>query len=386
MKFCLALVACLIQGSVAAAEEYEYSAVAQVSPTGKEAQYSLTLDPSRIQLLMPLSGEKDNTITALEFEICRDTGLAHRLGSGGYGGVFAGRLSTTNAEPVRVAIKIGAKLQFSAEAKCMERLNNPVNNPAINNCYAHGSCASPARDEDSCPRMVVVMELVNGRSLLSYIVEGKLPENTRISIIHQVANALEYMHSKACVHGDIAPRNIMVTRDGDRYNVVLIDFGRTVSFEDHASNGAQSSFVPQYNDLMQLAMLCEGCGLKEHAKVFPLDIDTLLKITLVPGASDYVHSLERRPELFAKHLVRSEGHPATEFLPGLLGYAEFKALPRDVYERVLSLRAQIRGLETPPKKLSKGFQGTARKTREILKRELEALTKIHVSVGHQKCD
>merc|ERR1711964_964748 len=49
-------------------------------------------------------------------------------------------------------------------------------------------------------------------------------------------------------------------------------------------------------------------------------------------------------ELFAKHLLPSEGHPATEFLPGLPGYAEFKrnylGLPRDEYERVLSQRAE----------------------------------------------
>merc|ERR1711964_781583 len=390
MKLSLALVALLIECIQASSgANYDYSAVAQIRPTKKEAHqgvkdYSLTLDPSTIKLLMPWS-TKDNkkfmgTITALEFEICRDgpdAGFAHRLGSGTFGGVFAGRLSTTNAEPIRVAIKIEGQYNCCEEATYMERLNNPVDNPAINNCYAEGNCASPAHDEDAYPRHVVVMELVTGRSLESYIVKDKatrtstqqLPENARISIIHQVANTLEYMWDKGCVHGDLADRNIMVTEDEGRYNIVLIDFGKTVSFEDvHA---AGKGYLPNedkpYNDLKDLAVLCKDLGLEEHIKVFPLGHNKALMSS--PKANKYVHEMNQHPELFAKHLLPSEGHPATEFLPGLPGYAEFKCkdLPRDEekateYERVLSQRAEEKATDYETI-LSQRAQVNARKER-----------------------
>merc|ERR1711964_749158 len=217
---------------------------------------------------------------------------------------FAGRLSTTNAEPIRVAIKIEGQYNCCEEATYMERLNNPVDNPAINNCYAEGNCASPAHDEGAYPRHVVVMELVTGRSLESYIVKDKatrtstqqLPENARISIIHQVANTLEYMWDKGCVHGDLADRNIMVTEDDGRYNIVLIDFGKTVSFEDvHA---AGKGYLPNedkpYNDLKDLAVLCKDLGLEEHIKVFPLGHNDALMSS--PKANKYIHEMSQCAE------------------------------------------------------------------------------------------
>merc|ERR1711964_641048 len=243
-----------------------------------------------------------------------------------------------------------------------------------NNCYAEGNCASPAHDEDAYPRHVVVMELVTGRSLESYIVKDKatrtstqqLPENARISIIHQVANTLEYMWDKGCVHGDLADRNIMVTKVGDEYKIVLIDFGKTVSFEDvHA---AGKGYLPNedkpYNDLKDLAVLCKDLGLEEHIKVFPLGHNKALMSS--PKANKYIHEMNQHPELFAKHLLPSEGHPATEFLPGLPGYAEFKrnylGLPRDEYERVLSQRAEEKATEDETI-LSQRAQVNARKER-----------------------
>merc|ERR1711964_698395 len=155
------------------------------------------------------------------------------------------------------------------------------------------------------------------------------------------------MWDKGCVHGDLADRDIMVTEDDGRYNIVLIDFGKTVSFEDvHA---AGKGYLPNedkpYNDLKDLAVLCKDLGLEEHIKVFPLGHNDALMSS--PKANKYVHEMNQHPELFAKHLLPSEGHPATEFLPGLPGYAEFKrkALPESLeseeYETILSQRDQV---------------------------------------------
>jgi len=99
--------------------------------------------------------------------------------------------------------------------------------------------------------------------------------------------------------------------------------------------------------LHKLADLCKELGLEEHIKVFPLGKKANMALMECPGAHGkyvrkYVSEMNKHPELFAKHLLPSEGHPATKFLPGLPGYAEFKALSREEYERVLSQRAQVK--------------------------------------------
>lgn len=72
----------------------------------------------------------------------------------------------------------------------------------------------------------IVMELLEGTSLLDYL--KTLPNNrfTDIDdakqIIHSVAEALDYAHSKKILHRDVSPDNIFLCNDG---KVKLIDFG-----------------------------------------------------------------------------------------------------------------------------------------------------------------
>merc|ERR1711964_879843 len=82
-----------------------------------------------------------------------------------------------------------------------------------------------------------------------------------------------------------------------------------------------------------------------------------------PKPNKYVHEMNQHPELFAKHLLPSEGHPATEFLPGLPGYAEFKRKDdSDEYERVVRQRSQEKATEHKTI-LSQRAQVNARKER-----------------------
>lgn len=52
-----------------------------------------------------------------------------------------------------------------------------------------------------------VMEFIEGKNLDDYIKQkGSLPEPEAISIIKEVGNALEYMHSRKMLHLDIKPK------------------------------------------------------------------------------------------------------------------------------------------------------------------------------------
>ena len=70
----------------------------------------------------------------------------------------------------------------------------------------------------------IAMEFLKGKDLEAYTEKGKLlPVRETLSIIVQVAEALEYAHGKGVVHRDIKPANIM--RNEETGEVKVTDFG-----------------------------------------------------------------------------------------------------------------------------------------------------------------
>jgi len=69
----------------------------------------------------------------------------------------------------------------------------------------------------------IVMEYLDGPTLQQEIQKkGSLPINKVISIIRQLASALDYAHQQGLVHRDIKPANVIV---GARDHITLTDFG-----------------------------------------------------------------------------------------------------------------------------------------------------------------
>lgn len=73
----------------------------------------------------------------------------------------------------------------------------------------------------------MVMEYIEGRSLLDLINRLALKEKSigiplAVYLIGEVLNGLEYLHRSQVIHGDLHPKNIMITFEGE---VKLIDFG-----------------------------------------------------------------------------------------------------------------------------------------------------------------
>ena len=75
----------------------------------------------------------------------------------------------------------------------------------------------------------IAMEWVDGRSLDKMLgTRGPMPIETTLSIIQQVAAALDAAHSQGLIHRDIKPANILIGEDSQ---AKLSDFG-IVKFED----------------------------------------------------------------------------------------------------------------------------------------------------------
>jgi hypothetical protein len=72
----------------------------------------------------------------------------------------------------------------------------------------------------------LVMEYVDGNSLTDRVRSARPTLNECVQIVREVANGLSAAHAKGIVHGDLVPRNILVSRD---LSVVkIVDFGTDV--------------------------------------------------------------------------------------------------------------------------------------------------------------
>lgn len=78
---------------------------------------------------------------------------------------------------------------------------------------------------DSVPFLLVV-ELVPGGSVDNYLRKndkmGGCSKQERLNILFQAATGLEYLHSKGCIHRDIATRNLLVDNSNPQNIVVKV--------------------------------------------------------------------------------------------------------------------------------------------------------------------
>jgi serine/threonine protein kinase len=68
----------------------------------------------------------------------------------------------------------------------------------------------------------IAMELIEGRSLRSYVGDTSVPRERRIRWLVDIAHALAAAHNRGLVHRDVKPENVMIRTDGV---VKVLDFG-----------------------------------------------------------------------------------------------------------------------------------------------------------------
>ena len=141
------------------------------------------------------------------------------LGEGGMGVVFLG-FDPTLGRPV--AIKI-IHARVLAKAEKIPRLRERFDQEAKSlGGLSHGNIVAVHEFDEHEGRQYLVMEYVEGRSVEDLLGGGHLEREEVISILRQVAVALDYAHSKGVIHRDVKPANILVQPDG---KVKLTDFG-----------------------------------------------------------------------------------------------------------------------------------------------------------------
>ena len=118
------------------------------------------------------------------------------------------------------------KQKFIKEAKQLKSLNHP-NIVKVYDVFEENGTA------------YYVMENIEGGSLKHLLnLAGRLNEEKASDYIHQIAEALSYLHHNHMMHLDIKPDNILLRPQG---GVVLIDFGTSKGYD---SEGSATSTTP----------------------------------------------------------------------------------------------------------------------------------------------
>lgn len=90
----------------------------------------------------------------------------------------------------------------------------------------------------------MVMPFIEGRSLESVVKQqGPLSFAETMNYLAQIAEAVEYIHSRHILHRDIKPSNIMITHD---HRAILIDFGSAREFVNDKTQAHTSILTHGY--------------------------------------------------------------------------------------------------------------------------------------------
>ena len=172
--------------------------------------------------------------------------LVRLLDAGGMGVVYLAERADKAYEQ-QVAIKLIRPMHLRAAAglrrKLIERFENErallarLNHPNIARILDGGTTTS------GLPYLV--MELVEGQSLIEYCDQHALSIRDRLRLFEKVCDGVEEAHRHLIIHRDLKPENILVTTGGEPR---LLDFGIARTLEEAPDDGATmlTAMTPAY--------------------------------------------------------------------------------------------------------------------------------------------
>ncbi|MGP9581988.1 MULTISPECIES: serine/threonine-protein kinase [unclassified Brachybacterium] len=145
--------------------------------------------------------------------------LTSLIATGGMGQVWKGRDQELDRE---VAIKV-LREEYAGDEGFLKRFRAEARHTAA---LSHDGIAALYDYGELDGRAYIVMELCPGRPLSDLIEEnpGGLPEKRVLTLLIELARALDAAHSKGVVHRDVKPENVLVDEKND-WSMKITDFG-----------------------------------------------------------------------------------------------------------------------------------------------------------------
>jgi len=173
--------------------------------------------PNPTASFIPLSNLSSQQVTDTLFNQIAQYRLIRVLGIGGMGTVYlaeqenprrlvAIKLIHATTNPERLA-------RFAREAQALGRLRHY----GIAQIFEAGNAEIAGQKQP-----FLVMEYIEGASLLDYARRKKLSVKERFQLLADVCDAVEHAHKRGVIHRDLKPGNILVTEEGD---IKIVDFG-----------------------------------------------------------------------------------------------------------------------------------------------------------------
>ena len=144
-----------------------------------------------------------------------DFSIVEAIGRGGMGEVYRAHDMRLDRD---VALKILPK-PFALDADRLARFKREAR---ILGALNHPNIAAIYGFEESDDGRALILELVEGPTLVERIERGPIPLGEAVPIARQIAEALEAAHEQGIIHRDLNPANVKLRPDG---TVKVLDFG-----------------------------------------------------------------------------------------------------------------------------------------------------------------
>ncbi|MEM1435344.1 MAG: serine/threonine-protein kinase [Pseudomonadota bacterium] len=167
------------------------------------------------------------------------------VGVGGMGYVLLATRAEGDFDRV-AAIKVVAATHDTSELA--QRFRREVQIHANLNHASIAQLYDAGETEEGWPYLV--MEYVDGRPIDEYCAHGDLGLEDRVRLLMDVADAVQFAHSRLVVHRDLKPSNVLVDSSG---RLKLLDFGIAKLLGDGSENLTRAgAMTPRYASPEQL--------------------------------------------------------------------------------------------------------------------------------------
>ncbi len=171
--------------------------------------------------------------------------IVERLGTGGRGAVFKAldryRASLPEAEQY-IALKI---LHVGAQSP-QQSMNDLARELHSGRSLSHRHIVRVYELDRDGDIVFFTMELLDGevlRDLIDRLRPAPIPPPQTWQLIRQLGDGLQYAHERGIVHGDLTPRNLFVTRNGE---LRILDFGAAQAVVQPPATEAGGKAPPTY--------------------------------------------------------------------------------------------------------------------------------------------